>query len=113
MSFIKSLEHAFAVVASDTVKAAKVVETQVVPALKKVNADQTTIEAVTGAVSPQAAAIERTAFAVLGKALAANDAAVIAAGSAGLNVTLDESLVADLKAIATSLKPQAVAAVSK
>ena len=113
MSLIKTLGHAFAIVASDAVKAARTIETTVIPALKKANADAPTIEAITSLVSPQAAAIERTAFAVLGKALEANDAAVTAVGAGGLNITLDEALVADLKAIAPALTLQAAAAVSK
>lgn len=113
MSLIKTLGHAFAVVASDAVKAARTIETTVVPALKKANADAPIIEAISGLVSPQAAAIERTAFAVLGKALEAHDAGLAAAGAGGLNLQLDEETIADLKAIAPMLKPQAIAAVSK
>lgn len=52
--------------ASEPVKVAKFVETQVLPALKKPQADAPTIEAVTAIVSPQAAHIERVGFAVLG-----------------------------------------------
>ena len=42
-----SVEHALAVAAQDVVKTAKFVETSVLPVLKKVQADQSTIEAVT------------------------------------------------------------------
>jgi hypothetical protein len=58
-ALIASVEHALAVAASDTVRVAKFVDTQVLPVLKKAQADQSTIEAVTGLVSPQAANIER------------------------------------------------------
>jgi hypothetical protein len=54
-ALITSVEHALATAASDTVKVAKFVETSVLPVLKKAQADQSTIEAVTGLVSPQAA----------------------------------------------------------
>jgi Phage terminase large subunit len=43
---IASVEHALATAASDVVKTAKFVETSVLPVLKKVQADQSTIEAV-------------------------------------------------------------------
>jgi hypothetical protein len=47
------------------VKIAKFVETSVLPVLKTAQANYSTIEAVTGLVSPQAANIERAGFAVL------------------------------------------------
>jgi hypothetical protein len=103
-ALINSVEHALAVAASDTVKAAKFVETSVLPVLKKAQADQSTIEAVTGLVSPQAANIERAGFAVLGVVINALDAAGAAAGAKGLNVSLDAQLVADIKAIAAAVK---------
>ena len=65
-ALITSVEHALATAASDTVKVAKFVETSVLPLLKKAQADQSTIEAVTALVSPQAANIERAGFAILG-----------------------------------------------
>jgi hypothetical protein len=61
-ALISSIEHALATAASDTVKAAKFVETSVLPVLKKAQADQGTIEAVTALVSPQAANVERAGF---------------------------------------------------
>jgi hypothetical protein len=42
---ISSIEHALAVAASDTVRAAKFVETSVLPVLRKAQADESTIEA--------------------------------------------------------------------
>src|SRR5215469_18207492 len=99
-ALISSIEHSLAVAASDTVKAAKFVEVSVLPVLKKAQADQSTIEAITSLVSPQAANIERAAFAVLGVIINALDAAGAAAGANGLNVTLDARPVADIKSIA-------------
>ena len=52
-TLISSVEHALAVAASDTVKVAKFVDTQVLPVLKKAQAEASTIEAVTSLVSPQ------------------------------------------------------------
>ena len=59
---------------------------------------------VTSLVSPQTANIERAGFAVLGVVINAINAAGAAAGANGLNVTLDAQLVADIKAIASSVK---------
>jgi hypothetical protein len=103
-ALITTVEHALAAAASDTVKAAKFVETSVLPVLKKAQADQSTIEAVTSLVSPQAANIERAGFAVLGVVINALDTAGAAVGANGLNVTLDAQLVADIKAIAAAVK---------
>ena len=103
-ALITSVEHALDAAASDTVKVAKFVETSVLPALKTAQANSSTIEAVTGLVSPQAANIERAGFAVLGVVINAIDAAGAAAGANGLNVTLDAQLVSDIKAIASAVK---------
>ena len=115
-ALINSVEHALAAAASDVVKAAHFVEVSVVPVLKKAQADQSTIESITSLVSPQAANIERAAFAVLGVIVNALDAANAAASANGLNVSLDAQLVADIKAIAPAVKaavPAAAATVAK
>ena len=52
-ALITSIEHSLALAASDTVKVAKFVETSVLPALKTVKADESTIGAVTALVSPR------------------------------------------------------------
>lgn len=109
---LTEVEHAYAVAASDVVKAYKFVEEKVVPVLKSVEADQSTIEAVTGLVSPQAANIERVAFAVLGYAVQALEGADAAVEGKGLNVSLDAAFVADLKAIVPAVKA-AVAKLAK
>ena len=103
-ALITSEEHALAVAASDTVKVAQFVETKVLPALKSVSAQASTIESVTSLVDPQAANIERAAFAVLGVVINSLDAAGTAAGANGLNVSFDAQLVADIKAIAAAVK---------
>jgi hypothetical protein len=112
-ALISSIEHSLAVAASDTVKAAKFVETSVLPVLKKAQADQSTIEAITSLVSPQAANIERAGFAVLGVIIKALDDANAAAGANGLSVTLDAQLVADVKAIASAVKGAVSASAAK
>jgi hypothetical protein len=100
----ESVAHALATAASDTVKVAKFVEQSVLPALKKAQADSSTIEAVTALVSPQAANIERVGFAVIGVVIKAIDDAGAAAGANGLNLSLDAQLVADIKSIASAVK---------
>jgi hypothetical protein len=102
-ALINSVEHALAVAASDTVKVAKFVETSVLPVLKSAQANESTIEAVTSLISPQAANIERAGFAVLGVVINALDAAGSAAGANGLNV---ESVLTLLKRVAVALLAQ-------
>ena len=110
MSLIKSLEHAYAVAAQDIVKAAKFVEGSVLPLLQKAAANASTLEAVTALVSPQAANVERVAFSVLGTIIKTLEDAAPAAAASGMNVTLDATLVADIKAIIPAVKGQATVA---
>ena len=112
-ALITSLEHTLASAASDVVKVAKFVEHSVLPVLKKAQAQETTIEAVTALVSPQAANIERVGFAVLGVVIKAIDDAGTAAGANGLNVSLDAQLVADIKSISSAVKSAAPVAAAK
>ena len=75
--------------------------------LTKAATQASTIEAVTGLVSPAAVNIERVAFAVLGvliKAIGDGGQAIVAGG---LNVQLDAALVADIKSIIPAVKTQA------
>jgi hypothetical protein len=104
MILLQNTEHILAAAAQDAVKTAKFVEMKVIPALQKASANQQTIETITGLVSPQAANIERAAFAVLGKVLAAVDAGSQAAAAGGVNITIDAELVADIKAIAPAVQ---------
>ena len=83
-ALITNVEHALAIAAQDVVKAAKFVETSVLPVLKEAQANQSTIESITSLVSPSAANIERAGFAVLGVVINALDAAGTAAGANGL-----------------------------
>lgn len=103
MVLITSVEHAFAAAAKDAVSTAKFVEQKVLPVLQKANADATTIENITSLVSPQAANIERAAFAVLGVVIKAIQDAGTAANSSGLNISLDQTVVADVKAVAPAI----------
>jgi hypothetical protein len=110
---ISSVEHAFASAAGDVVMVAKVSEQSVLPVLKKAQADAPTTEAVTALVSPQAANIELVGFAVLGVVIKTVDDAGTAAGTNGLNVSLDLQLVADIKSIAPVVKDAAPVSTAK
>jgi len=107
MNLITTTEHAFASAAKEIVAAAKFIQSSVLPLLTKTSTEASTIEAVTGLVSPAAANIERAAFAVLGvviKTISDGSQAVLANG---LSVQLDATLVADIKAVMSAVKSQA------
>ena len=103
---ITTFEHAYATAIGDIKKAAKYVESAVLPLLLKVEAAAPTVEAVTALVSPTVASIERVGDAVLGAVIAAIEAAGAAAG--GVSLTLDADLVADIKSIIPAVKAAAV-----
>ena len=109
MSLINTVEHALAKAAQDIVVAAKFVASTIVPVLQKAKTDETTIEAVTGLVSPAAVNIERAAFALLGVVIKAMSDGSQAVLSGGLNVQLDAALVADIKSIMAAVQGQAAA----
>lgn len=107
MSLITSLEHAYAVAAQFVVNEARTIENKVLPVLKKLETEAPTIAQVTQLVSPTAAGIERTGFALVGLAIKTIEDAGAAAVAGGLNVTLDAQLIADLKAILPTIKGNA------
>ena len=104
LNLITTAEHAFAKAAQDVVSAAKFITTIVLPILKKAAVDESTVEAITGLVDPQAVNVERAAFAVLGTIIKVIEDAGTAATAGGLIVTLDAALVADIKAILPAVK---------
>ena len=61
-------------------------------------------------VSPQAANIERTAFAVLGTVIKAVEDSIAAGSAGGVNIQLDAAAVADIKAIIPAIKAQSTVA---
>lgn len=115
-ALIQSIEHGLAIAASDAVKVARFIQSKVLPELKAVQASEAAIERVTGLISPQAVNIERIGFALVGLAIRAiEDAGGIAVTTTGQGITgqgiplvLDAALVADLKAIAATVKAAAV-----
>jgi hypothetical protein len=109
MILITTIEHAYAAAISDAKKVATFVRGAVLPALISVQAEASTIEAVTSLVSPQLANLERVGDAVLGAAIKAIEDAGSATG--GLSVALAAELVADVKAIIPLVKASANTAV--
>jgi hypothetical protein len=104
MSFgFKNIGHFFATVASDIVKGARAVGGVMI----KVGTSETEIEAITSLFFPQAVALERGAFALLGLAAQAVSEAGDAAAANGLNITLDQQLVADIKALIQAIEQYA------
>jgi hypothetical protein len=104
LNLITTAEHVFAKAAQDVVSAAKFVTTSVLPILKKASADESTVEAISALVDPQAVNIERAAFAVLGTVIKVIEDAGAAGTAGGLSVSLDAALVADIKAILPAVK---------
>ena len=113
MSLISTLEHAYASAVTDLRKVGKFITGTAVPALQAIHADAATIEAVTGLISPQLENVERTADALLGAAIKAIEDAEAAAGAGGVNIALDATLIADIKAIIPLVKSSANTAAVK
>lgn len=103
MSLLTSLENIKAAAAQDAVKLEHLVTSTILPILIKANSSQDTIEKITGLVDPAAVKYEQVAFALLGQAIAAVQAAESVVGAGGVNISLDSALVADIKAIITAL----------
>jgi hypothetical protein len=107
MNLITTADHAFASAAKDIVSTAKTIQSNVLPLLTKAATQASTIEAVTGLVSPAAANVERAAFAALGSIIKSIGDAGAAVAAGGLSVQLDATLVADIKSIIPAVKSQA------
>ena len=110
MSLITSIQHAYASAAQDIVKTFKFVQNSIIPVLHKAQQDEQVIENITALVSPQAANIERVAFAILGMAVKALEDAGSAAEQNGMNIILDATVVSEIKAVAAAIKTQATIA---
>ena len=104
MSFgFKNIGHFFARVAGDIVKGARAVASVMLKAQKA----EPEIEALTGLVFPQAVELERGAFALLGLAAQAVHEAGDAASQNGINIVLDQQLIADIKALIVAIEEYA------
>lgn len=110
LNLITSAEHAYAAAAKELVATWKFVRDHALPALKKLEASAPVIEGVTGLVDHNAENVERAAFAVLGLVIKAIDDADAAGKSGALDVQFEESLVIDVKAIASAVRSRAAVA---
>jgi len=104
MSFgFKNVGHFFATVAGDIVKGARAVATVMV----KVGKAEPEVEAISSLFFPQAVALERGAFALLGLAAQAVHEAGDVAEAKGVNLVLDQELIADIKALIVAIEEYA------
>ena len=107
MSFgFKNIGHFFATVAGDIVKGARVVGSVMLKAGKA----EPEIEAMSALFFPQAVALERGAFALLGLAAQAVKEAGDVAESRGLNIVLDQQLITDIKGLIVAIEEYAKSA---
>ena len=96
----KNVGHFFATVAGDIVKGARAVASVMLKAQKA----EPEIEALSRLLFPQAVELERGAFALLGMAAQAVTEAGSAAAANGINISLDQQLVADIKALIEAIE---------
>lgn len=102
----KNVGHFFATVASDIVKGARTVAT----VMLQVRKAEPEVEGLPALIFSQALELERGAFALLGMAAQAVSEAGDAAGANGLNITLDQQLIADIKALIQAIEQYAKSA---
>jgi len=104
MSFgFRNIGHFFATVAGDIVKGARVVAGVMLKAQKA----EPEIEAISSLFFPQAVELERGAFALLGMAAQAVKEAGAAAEANGINLVLDQQLIADIKLLIEAIEQYA------
>jgi hypothetical protein len=107
MSFgFKNIGHFFATVAGDIVKGARAVASVMLKAQKA----EPEIEALSSLIVPQAVELERGAFALLGLAAHAVSQAGDAAEANGINIALDQQLIADIKELIVAIEAYAKSA---
>ena len=107
MSFgFKNVGHFFATVAGDIVKGARAVASVMI----KVGKAEPEVEAISSLFFPEAVALERGAFALLGLAAQAVSETGDAVSQNGINITLDQQLIADIKALIVAIEQYAKSA---
>ncbi|MGB9072912.1 MAG: hypothetical protein WCC22_09585 [Terriglobales bacterium] len=99
----KNIGHFFATVAADIVKGARAAANLMTKA-EKIEPE---VEALTGVLFPQAVELERAGFALLGMAAQVVSETGDAAAANGLNIALDQQLVADIKALIPAIEQYA------
>jgi hypothetical protein len=107
MSFgFRNIGHFFATVARDIVKGARAVASVMV----KVEKVEPEVEALSALLFPQAVELERGAFALLGMAAQAVKEAGDATEANGINLVLDQQLIADIKKLVQAIEEYAKSA---
>jgi len=102
----KNVGHFFATAAADIVKGARAVAS----VMLKVEKAEPEIVALSGLFFPHAVELERGAFALLGMAAQAVTEAGDAAAANGINLVLDQQLIADIKALVKAIDEYAKSA---
>jgi hypothetical protein len=101
MSFgFKNIGHFFATAAGDIVQGARAVASVMLKAQRV----EPEIEALSRLFFPQAVELERGAFALLGMAAQAVTEAGDAAAANGINIVLDQQLIADIKGLIQAIE---------
>ena len=98
-----NIGHFFATVAADIVKGARAAAS----VMSKAEKIEPEVEALTGVLFPQAVELERAGFLLLGMAAQAVSETGDAAAANGTNITLDQQLVADIKALIQAIEQYA------
>jgi hypothetical protein len=107
MSFgFRNIGHFFATVAGDIVKGARAVASVMV----KVEKVEPEVEALSALLFPQAVELERGAFALLRMAAQAVKEAGDATEANGINLVLDQQLIADIKKLVQAIEEYAKSA---
>ena len=112
-NFVNSLKHGLAVVVHDAVKVKNAITQSVLPAIQKLEKSESTVEAITALIDPNAVNAERVAYALLGHVGEVLTAANAAADANGTNIALDAALVADIKAVLAPFHAKAQALVAE
>jgi hypothetical protein len=101
MSFgFKNIGHFFATAAGDIVKGARALASVMLQAQKV----EPEIEALSSLFFPQAVELERGAFALLGMAAQTVTEAGDAVSANGINIVLDQQLIADIKGLIKAIE---------
>jgi hypothetical protein len=101
----KNIGHFFSTVAADIVKGARAAAS----VMSRAEKFEPQVEALTGLLFPQAVELERAAFVLLGMAAEAVSETGDAVAANGLNIPLDQQLIADIKALIPAIERYAKA----
>jgi hypothetical protein len=101
----KNIGHFFSTVAADIVKGARAAAS----VMSRAEKFEPQVEALTGLLFPQAVELQRAPFVLLGMAAEAVSETGDAVAANGLNIPLDQQLIADIKALIPAIERYAKA----